>query len=261
MEQLQGIATILGSGTSQGVPVIGCHCPVCVSEDPKDQRLRASVLFSLNGYHVVVDAGPDFRQQMLKVKLEHLDALMLTHEHNDHVAGLDDVRPFNFRSRINLPVYCSQRVAEALYQRFAYAFGEDPYPGAPRLDVRIIERNEKLQIGDLCLEVLEADHGGLSVFGFRVGSLVYLTDVKRMEESQMLKVKGCEVLVINALHHQPHHSHFNLEEALAFIREIGPRQAYLTHVSHHMGLAAEVNPDLPEGVQLAYDGLELPFVL
>lgn len=257
--QQHGTATILGSGTSQGVPVIGCHCPVCISEDLKDQRLRASVLFARNGYQVVVDAGPDFRQQMLRVQLQHLDALLLTHEHNDHIAGLDDVRPFNFRSRVNLPVYCSERVGHALKQRFAYAFDEDPYPGAPRLDVRVITAGEFLQIGDLCFEVLEADHGGMPVFGFRIGNLVYLTDVKHMDAAQRLRVKGCETLIVNALHHQPHHSHFNLEEALAFIAEIAPGKAYLTHISHHMGLSSVVNPELPEGVCLAYDGLELSF--
>lgn len=247
--------TFLGTGTSQGVPVIGCDCAVCRSDDPCDQRLRTALLVEYGNTCVAIDAGPDFRQQMLRAGVSELHGVLLTHEHNDHIIGLDDVRPFNFRQRQNMPIFSLPRVLHEVRTRFAYVFDKDPYPGAPRLELIAIEPGQAFQLKELSILPFIVGHGNMDVLGFRFGSFTYITDMKTISEENMEAIRGTEVLVVNALHHNPHYSHLNLEEALAFIEKVNPAEAYLTHISHHMGKCADINPGLPEGVFLGYDGL------
>ena len=247
----------LGTGTSQGIPVIGCDCAVCLSDDPRDKRLRVSVLIETNGQRYVIDAGPDFRQQMLRAGVDELDAVLLTHEHNDHIIGLDDVRPFIFRSMRPMPVYCSERVANELRTRFAYAFAENPYPGAPSFNLHITEGLQHFQIGNTAIEIIHYLHGVLPVQGYRLGSFAYLTDIKTLPPASLNQLQDLDVLVISALHQEQHHSHASLDEALAMVAAIKPKQAFLTHFSHSMGKHAEVLNLLPKNVDIAYDGLEL----
>ncbi len=249
--------TILGTGTSQGVPVIGCTCAVCQSTDQRDQRLRVSIMLSRDNQHVVVDAGPDFRQQMLRARPAYVDAILLTHEHNDHIIGLDDVRPYNFMRRQDMPIYCHRRVAHQLKQRFAYVFAENPYPGAPMFRLHDITKDATFAAAGFTFTPIEYLHGHLPVLGFRTGGFTYLTDIKQISALELDKVRGTDTLIISALHHNVHHSHANLDEALSLVEEIAPRRAYLTHMSHRMGKHIDVEPGLPEGVFLAYDGLEL----
>ncbi|MBX2871954.1 MAG: MBL fold metallo-hydrolase [Saprospiraceae bacterium] len=246
--------TILGTGTSQGVPIIGCDCPVCQSTNPKDNRLRTSALLQVGDQQVSIDCGPDFRQQMLRAKVSHLDGLLFTHAHNDHIIGLDDVRPFNFRQKKDMPVYATVEVQQALTKRFDYVFEPNPYPGAPMVVLKTIE-NRPFEIEGIPIQPVQFLHGKLFVLGFRIGNLAYLTDMKTISTEEKAKLRNLKTLVINALHYKAHHSHLNLEEALALIEELAPEKAYLTHVSHRMGLYDEVNPTLPAGVELAYDGL------
>ncbi|MEO1513558.1 MAG: MBL fold metallo-hydrolase [Bacteroidota bacterium] len=248
----------MGTGTSQGVPVIGCDCPVCRSADPRDQRLRTSVLISNDSRHVVIDTGPDFRQQMLRTGLQQLEAVLLTHEHNDHVIGLDDVRPFNFRAQKDMPVFAMQRVLNEVKSRFRYIF-ESNYPGVPRLELQAISEQTQFELAGMQFQPILVWHGKMSVLGFRIGEFTYITDAKTIDEPEFDKIKGTRYLVLNALHHREHHSHLNLNEALDIIHKIQPEKAFLTHVSHHMGLAAEMEEQLPANVQLAYDGQELWF--
>lgn len=249
--------TFLGTGTSQGVPVIGCDCEVCRSADLRDKRLRTSVRLTQGDTRVVIDCGPDFRQQMLRSGTGQLDAVVLTHEHNDHIIGMDDVRPFNFQNKTDMPVYASRQVIQDLKKRFSYVFAENPYPGAPMLRPILISEKAPFRIGPLEFRPIGVLHGQMPVLGFRVGDFTYITDMKTISEVEKEKVRGTHTLVVNALHLKPHHSHLNLEEALAFIEEIAPQRAFLTHMSHRMGLHEAVNESLPEGVALAYDGLEL----
>ncbi len=246
--------TLLGTGTSQGVPVIGCPCSVCVSDNPLDKRLRVAVLLSKDGRNIVIDCGPDFRQQMLKFEVKTLDAILLTHEHNDHVIGLDDVRPFNFRQGGNMPIYAQRRVNNEIKDRFAYAFTPQPYPGAPQLEQYDIKENEAFELFGMTITPIHIWHGRLPILGFRIGDFAYITDAKTIEPSERAKLKNLKYLVINALHYHEHHSHFNVAEALAMIEILQPQNAYLTHISHHFGLADEINLTLPANVKLAYDG-------
>lgn len=248
--------TLLGTGTSQGVPVIGCECQVCTSVDPRDKRLRTAALFQHADTNILVDTGPDLRQQMLRAQVRHLDAILLTHEHNDHVIGLDDIRPFNFRSGHPMSVYAQSRVAADVRRRFAYIFGE-PIPGLPSIELHTIDQHSPLQIGDTSIQPVGVLHGRLPILGFRFGALTYLTDVKSIPPEEMPKIAGTRLLVINALRHRPHPTHLNLEDALALIDSLRPEQAWITHISHEMGLAADIAEQLPPGVSLGYDGLEI----
>lgn len=249
--------TFLGTGTSQGIPVIGSDHPVCMSTDPKDKRLRVSVLVSWNGYNYVIDCGPDFRQQMLAHPIDRLDGILFTHEHADHTAGIDDIRPFFFRQG-DIPIYAHERVVQSLKKRFDYIFADgNRYPGAPGVQVNVVTKDIPVRLGDLDVVPIEAYHNRLQVFGYRFGEFVYLTDVKRVEEEEIKKMKGAEVLVVNALREEAHHSHFNLEEALEFAELVGAKKTYFTHISHLMGFHDEVEKKLPKNVHLAYDNLQL----
>ncbi len=245
--------TLLGTGTSQGVPVIGCDCPVCTSEDLRDKRLRSSALLSAGPTNILIDAGPDLRQQMLRTGVKHLDAILLTHEHNDHVIGLDDIRPFNFRSGHPLSVYALPRVAADVRLRFAYVFGE-PLPGLPRIELHNLDANTPFNLDGVQVEPIGVLHGRLPILGFRFGPLAYLTDVKSIEPDQMAKIAGVRYLVINALQHKFHPTHLSLQESLELIEQINPEKAWITHISHHLGLAREVEKMLPPHVELGRDG-------
>jgi len=249
--------TFLGTGTSQGIPVIGSNHPVCLSTNAKDKRLRVSVLISWNSYNYVIDCGPDFRQQMLTNKVAHLDGILFTHEHSDHTSGLDDIRPFFFKQG-DIPIYAHKNVVTSLKRRFDYIFTEEnKYPGAPAVAINYIENNKSFQISDTQVIPIEAYHSDLQVFGFRIKDFVYLTDVKTVAEEELEKLKDVKVLVVNALREKPHHSHFNLEEALAFVAKVKPEKTYFTHISHLLGFHDEVEAKLPENVYLAYDNLVL----
>jgi phosphoribosyl 1,2-cyclic phosphate phosphodiesterase len=255
MEKQKLHITILGSGTSQGVPVIACDCEVCSSMDPRDNRLRSSVLISHGNKNYVIDTGPDFRQQMLNTGIKNLNAIIYTHEHKDHLAGMDDIRAFNYRSQEPMRIFCDDRVEEALRKEYAYVFSEERYPGIPSVEFHKI-RNSPFQIDDLLFTPIEVMHYRLPVFGYRIGDFVYITDAKTISEDEKRKVLNAKVLVINALHRSKHISHFNLEEALEFIAEVKPEKAYLTHISHLFGKHDEIQRELPPNVSLAYDGLE-----
>lgn len=248
----------LGTGTSQGIPVIGSNHSVCKSEDPKDRRLRVSVWVAVDETSLVIDCGPDFRQQMLTSGCVQLDAILFTHEHADHTAGLDDIRPFFFRQKKDIPIYAHQRVLENLTKRFDYIFEtENKYPGAPGVEVFEVKNHYDFSVNNVRITPINANHGNLQVFGYRIRDFVYLTDVKSMDAAEVEKIKGVKVLVVNALREEPHHSHFNLQEALDFIHLVQPESAYLTHISHLIGFHEEVQRRLPPNVFLAYDNLKI----
>lgn len=247
----------LGTGTSQGIPIIGSDHPVCRSKDSKDKRLRVSVLVSWDNYSYVIDCGPDFRQQMLTSNCQKLDGILFTHEHSDHTAGLDDIRPFNFRQG-EMPIYAHQRVIDNMKNRFDYVFETvNKYPGAPSVKTIEIVNNEPFAVGDKFAIPVDLMHGDLQVFGFRIDDFAYLTDMKTIEESEIEKLQNLKVLVVNALREEDHFSHLTLQEALDFIALIKPERAYLTHISHLLGFHEEVQKKLPENVYLAYDNLEI----
>ena len=249
--------TFLGTGTSQGIPVVGSKHPVCLSEDPRDKRLRTAALIQYGSTSLVIDCGPDFRQQMLRHPIDRLDAMLFTHEHADHTHGIDDLRPYYFRQGA-LDVYAHRRVHDSLKERFAYVFAqENRYPGAPELRVHELKRDIPFQIGGRTIVPIEAQHNQITVFGFKLDGLVYLTDVKEMETDQIDLIKGCDILIVNALRIESHPSHFNLEEALEFMERVGAKQTYFTHISHLLGFHSEVERALPESVHLAYDNLIL----
>lgn len=249
--------TFLGTGTSQGIPVIGSNHPVCKSLDFKDKRLRVSVMLSWDNYNYLIDCGPDFRQQMLRENCTKLDGILLTHEHSDHTAGLDDIRPFYFQQG-NIPFYAQNRVFKSLHKRFDYIFEiENKYPGAPTIDEHVINKNTRFSVGGKDVIPIEVMHSSLPILGFRIDDFCYFTDMKSISEEEIEKVKGTKVLVVNALREEQHHSHLSLSEALEFINKIKPERAYLTHISHLLGFHEEVEQQLPENVFLAYDTLKI----
>jgi phosphoribosyl 1,2-cyclic phosphate phosphodiesterase len=250
------IITFLGTGTSQGVPVIACDCEVCTSTDPRDNRLRTSIMIESGDKNVVIDSGPDFRYQMLREKVKHLDAIVFTHEHKDHVAGLDDIRAFNYRQNSPVDIYATERVQAALKREFAYVFAEFKYPGIPQVNMHTINL-EPFDIGSLHFIPIEVMHYKLPVLGFRIGDFTYITDAKTVSATEVKKIKGTKTLVINALQTQSHISHFTLDEALTFAQEVGAEKTYLTHISHRLGLHKEMSEQLPQGIEFAYDGLKL----
>ena len=246
--------TFLGTGTSQGIPVIGCGCIVCQSADKKDKRLRVSVLVETDDKTLVIDSGPDFRYQMLRAGVKDLDAILFTHEHKDHVAGLDDIRPFNYLLHKKIEIYASLRVQEALKREFSYIFEDTKYFGLPQINMNTV-LDEPFQVGDSSIIPIEVMHHKLPVKGYRIGDFTYITDAKTISDGSLDKIKGSKFLVINALQREDHVSHFTLQEALAFADRAGAEMTYFTHMSHNLGLHAEIEKELPAHIRLAYDGL------
>ena len=246
----------LGTGTSQGIPIIGCTDVVCKSTDSRDKRLRVSVWIYDENFSLVIDCGPDFRFQMLQSGCAQMDALLFTHEHADHTAGLDDIRPFYFKQG-DIPLYGHPRVLENLAKRYDYIFeSENKYPGAPSVLPIPVYNNVPFSVNNQVIIPINACHGGLQVFGYRIGDFAYLTDVKNIEEAEIEKIKGIKVLVINVLRKEPHPTHFNLEEALVFIEKVQPEKSYFTHISHNFGFHEVIESELPENVFVAYNNLE-----
>ncbi len=248
--------TFLGTGTSQGVPVIACDCEVCTSLSAYDKRLRSSILVSSDGTTLVIDSGPDFRYQMLRHQIQHLDAVVFTHEHKDHIAGMDDIRAFNYKQQSAMEVYATEQVQHALKREFYYVFSDFKYPGVPLVNLNTIH-DEAFMVGDIELLPIEVMHYKLPVKGFRIKDFTYLTDAKTVSEEEIAKIKGSKILVINALQKERHISHFTLDEAIAFAELIGAEETYFTHISHKLGLHDEVSLGLPKGIKLAYDGLSI----
>ena len=248
--------TFLGTGTSQGIPVIACRCNVCTSENTKDKRLRSSILIETDGNTIVIDTGPDFRQQMLREDVRSLDAVLFTHAHKDHVAGLDDVRSFNFISKKPMDVFCSSQVLESLKKEFSYIFSGVEYPGIPKININIID-DSMFYINQTKIIPIKALHYKLPVLGFRIKDFVYLTDLSTISEKEKKKMYNADLIVLDSLRKEPHISHLCLEESLELLKELKPRKAYLIHISHLMGLNDAVNKELPENVQLSFDGLKI----
>jgi len=248
--------TFLGTGTSQGVPVVACNCKVCSSKDTRDKRLRSSVLLEINNINIVIDAGPDFRYQMLREKVTQLHAVLLTHGHKDHAGGLDDVRAYNYFMQKPMDVYASNSVNRQIKKEYAYAFSDNKYPGVPDINLHNI-KNKIFSIHGITILPIKVIHYNTPIFGYRFGKLVYITDAKYIEDKEKEKLKNAKILIVNAVRHKQHYSHFNLEEALKLISEVKPEQAYLTHISHQLGLTREIEKELPKNVKLAYDGLKI----
>lgn len=248
--------TFLGTGTAQGIPVIACQCPVCASTDLRDKRLRTSALIEEQGVNILLDAGPDFRQQMLNANVKNLNAILITHEHRDHVAGLDDVRAFNWVQRQPMDIWAEDRVLEAIQKEYAYIFAERKYPGIPEVALHQVFEHP-FDILGITVTPIRVYHYKLPIFGFRIGDLTYITDASFISEEEKDKIVGTRVLVINAIRFQKSLSHFSLPEALKLIAELSPRKAYITHISHQMGFYRDVSRQLPDNVFLAYDGLEV----
>ena len=247
--------TMLGTGTSQGVPVVGCGCEVCCSADLRDKRLRTSAYVEADGVRLLIDTGPDLRQQLLREKISQVDAVLLTHEHKDHLAGLDDIRPVYFRQKAPIDIYAMQRVLNVVRKDFDYAFKAHPYPGAPAFQLHPV-RYDKFLVKNVEVQPIQVRHLTLPILGYRIGSFAYITDASFVSDAEMTHLQALDVLVVNALHKEKHYSHFNLEQALQFVEKVKPKHAYLTHVSHHMGLYADVEKTLPSNVTLGRDGLQ-----
>ena len=254
------IVTILGSGTSQGVPVIGCQCPVCQSKDPRDKRLRTSILIETDVVTVAVDAGPDFRQQMLRENVTKLDAVLISHEHKDHIGGLDDLRPFIFRQERPMTLYVADTALPEIKREYAYAFDEHPYPGAPTYDIHRLDETP-FDIGDLHIVPVKLKHYTLTCYAFRIGNFAYVTDLSEISEEAIEKLMGVKYLIIEALQKKKHYSHLTLDEAIAIARRVGAEKTWFTHCSHSMGLAADINRELPDGMMLAFDGMKIKIQL
>jgi len=251
------IVTFLGTGTSQGVPVIACNCEVCTSGDKHNNRLRTSILIETDDKTIVVDSGPDFRYQLLREKVKDLDAVLFTHEHKDHIAGLDDIRPFNYLLHKVIDVYATDRVQTALKREFYYIFADTKYHGLPQINLHTVNNGEAFKIGAHTIIPFEVMHHLLPITGYRIGDFTYITDAKTIPESSFEQIKGTKILVINALQIEPHISHFTLNEAIEFAKKVGAQTTYLTHISHNLGLHAEVEKSLPPDIRLAYDGLKI----
>lgn len=248
--------TFLGTGTSSGVPMIACDCKVCRSKNEKDKRLRSSIMVQSKTTTIVIDTTPDFRYQMLRQQVKNLDAVLFTHPHKDHIAGLDDVRAFNFFQNTGMPLYGNSLTLDAVMRDFAYAFADKKYPGVPELELNEITL-DPFVIGDIGITPVEVWHLKMPVYGFRLGNFTYITDANRIEEKEKEKIKGSKIMVLNALRKEKHISHFNLEEAIALVKELEVPEAYFTHISHQLGLHDEVEADLPPGIHLGFDGLEI----
>ena len=250
--------TFLGTGTSCGVPMIGCECRVCSSTEKKDKRLRSSIIVESETTCLVVDTTPDFRYQVLRAGVKKLDAVLFTHPHKDHVAGLDDVRAYNYFQQKPIDVYANSLTEEALKREFAYAFSDKKYPGIPEINLNTID-DSPFYIGDIPVIPVLVWHLKMPVLGFRFGKFTYITDANRIDDAEKEKIKGSEAIVLNALRHKPHISHYTLDEAVAMVQELGVPRAYFTHISHQLGFHTEINESLPSGIELAWDGLELSF--
>ena len=248
--------TFLGTGTSQGVPVIGCNCDVCLSHNPKDKRLRSSVLINVDGNTLVIDTGPDFRQQMLRENVKNLDAVLFTHSHKDHTAGLDDIRSYNFRSKKPMEVFCSNDVLSALKMEFSYIFADFKYPGVPKVNINIIDESI-FNFNNISITPIKALHHKLPVHGFRIKDFVYLTDISEISQEEKKKILNADIIVLDSLRKEPHLSHLCLQQSIDLIKEVNPKRAYLIHISHLMGLHDEVNSEIPSNISLAYDGLKI----
>ncbi len=244
----------LGTGTSTGIPQIGCDCEVCQSSNPKDKRLRTSLLLKIDNVNILIDCGPDFRQQMLRYKVKHLDAVLLTHHHYDHISGLDELR--SFTGNKSMPIYAEQYVEDSIKRMFPYCFGTNRYPGVATFDIHNID-NKLFSVCNNKIEPIRVMHYNLPIFGYRIGNVAYITDMLTISDAELDKLKSLDVLIINALRHTEHISHQTLNDALDVIQKVSPRKAYLIHMSHQMGLHDEVSKQLPENVYFAYDGLEL----
>lgn len=248
--------TFLGTGTSQGVPVIACSCDICRSVDFHDKRTRSSIHISVDGQSFVVDTGPDFRTQMLRERIKHVDAILYTHEHKDHTAGMDDVRSFNFAQKIDMPIYANQRVIEQLEKEFSYVFAKEKYPGVPSVKVYPID-NQEFNVNGVDILPIEVMHYKLQVFGFRIGDFTYITDANHIADEEIEKIKGSKIIVLNALQKTEHISHFTLDQAIELTNKINPEKAYFTHISHRLGKHRDITNELPENCHLAFDGLKL----
>lgn len=249
----------LGTGTSQGVPVIGCTHPVCLSDDPRDKRTRTSALITTDeGKKILIDCGPDFRQQMLANNETEVHAVLITHEHNDHVIGLDDMRPIIFKNKERMPLYCMERVGNEIQKRFPYAFAAEQYPGAPSF--RIVPVNDVFTVLNIPILPVKVQHYLIEIFGYRFGNLAYVTDAGAINAEEKEKLKNLDYLIINCLRKdEPHPAHFILPEVLVLVKELKPKQTFLTHISHRLGFQSDLERDLPHNIRAAYDGLEIEF--
>ncbi len=249
--------TFLGTGTSQGVPVIACNCAVCLSKDKRDKRLRSAILIESETTSVIIDTGPDFRYQMLREDVKKLDAVVFTHEHKDHIAGLDDIRAFNFQSGEKMKIFATERVQAALKREFSYVFADFKYPGIPEIELHTIDKSTPFQIGDIILQPIEVMHYKLPVLGFRINDFTYITDANFIAEEELQKIYGSKIIVLNALRKQEHISHFNLAQAIEMMEILQPEKGYFTHISHLLGKHEDISEELPQFIELAHDGLQI----